>query len=314
MAQNMPEKNHIIYQASNDTGDMILTEYQVFPGIKLIYQDIHMLRYEYPAQEEKQILEIHHCREGRYEYQMGKQYYYLASGDLSVSRSGETTTEAFFPTKHYHGISIQIDTEKAPECLSCFLDDVNVRPSMLMKKFCLQQPCFIIRSTESLEHIFSELYTVPESIRTGYFKIKVLELLLFLSSLDTQISQTEQHSCPPSQVRLAKAVCSYVCANMSRHFTIEELSQKFQVSPTQLKKSFRNVYGNSVYAYVRTQKMLSAARLLQETDRTILDIAGECGYDNGSKFSKAFREVMGMTPRDFRNQKNLPIESVRLER
>ena len=94
MAQNMPEKNHIIYQASNDTGDMILTEYQVFPGIKLIYQDIHMLRYEYPAQEEKQILEIHHCREGRYEYQMGKQYYYLASGDLSVSRSGETTTES----------------------------------------------------------------------------------------------------------------------------------------------------------------------------------------------------------------------------
>ena len=314
MAQNLPEKNHIIYQAANDTGEMILTEYQVFPGIKLIYQDVHMLRYEYPAQEQKQILEIHHCREGRYEYQMGKQYYYLASGDLSVSRSGETTTEAFFPTKHYHGISIQIDTEKAPECLSCFLDDVNVRPSMLMKKFCSEQSCFIIRSTESLEHIFSELYTVPESIRTGYFKIKVLELLLFLSSLDTQISQTEQHSCPPSQVRLAKAVCSYVCANMSRHFTIEELSEKFQVSPTQLKKSFRNVYGNSVYAYVRTQKMLSAARLLQETDRTILDIAGECGYDNGSKFSKAFREVMGMTPRDFRNQKNLPIESVRLER
>ncbi len=308
------EKNHIIHEIANETGEMILTEYQVFAGIKLIYKDVHMHRYEPPEQNKNTILEINHCREGRYEYQIGKQYYYLASGDLSVSRNPETETEAFFPTRHYHGISIQIDTEKAPECLSCFLDDVNVRPSILMKKFCSAQPCFIIRSTESLEHIFSELYTVPDSIRMGYLKIKVLELLLFLSSLDTQISQTEQHSCPPSQVRLAKAVCSFVCANMNRHFTIDELSEKFQVSPTQLKKSFRNVYGNSVYAYVRTQKMLSAAKLLQETDRTILDIAGECGYDNGSKFSKAFREVMGMTPRDFRNHKNLPLESVRLER
>ena len=314
MAQNENADSRKVYQIANDSGEMILTEYQVFPGIKLIYQDVHMSRYEYPAQNEQQTLEIHHCREGRYEFQMGKQYYYLASGDLSVSRGNEAGTEAFFPTRHYHGISIRIDTAKAPACLSCFLDDVNVRPALLMEKFCSAQPCFIIRSTESLEHIFSELYTVPSSIRNGYFKIKVLELLLFLSSLDTEISQTEQHSCPPSQVRLAKAVCSYVCSHMSRHFTIEELSEKFQVSPTQLKKSFRNVYGNSVYAYVRTQKMLSAARLLQDTDRTILDIAGECGYDNGSKFSKAFREVMGMTPRDFRNQKNLPIESVRSER
>ena len=101
---------------------------------------------------------------------------------------------------------------------------------------------------------------------------------------------------------------------MSEHFTIEQLAIQFQVSPTQLKKSFRNVYGNSLYSYVRTQKMLSAARLLQDTDRTILDIAGECGYDNGSKFYKAFRSVMGVSTRDFRNNKNLPIESVRLER
>jgi len=308
----MEEKNPVIDQTANETGEMLLTEYQVFAGIKLIYKDVHMYHYEPEGQKQNSVLEINHCREGRYEYQIGRQYYYLASGDLSVSRNPET--EAFFPTRHYHGISIRIDTEKAPECLSCFLDDVNVRPAMLMKKFCSDQPCFIIRSTESLEHIFSELYTVPESIRMGYLKIKVLELLLFLSSLDTRISQTGQHSCPPSQVRLAKAVCSYVCANMSRHFTIGELSETFQVSPTQLKKSFRNVYGNSVYAYVRTQKMLSAARLLQETDRTVLDIAGECGYDNGSKFSKAFREVMGMTPRDFRNHKNLPLESVRSER
>ena len=300
--------------AENETGTMTMTDYRIFPGIRLIYKDVHMLRYAYPAPPHDALLEINHCREGRYEHRIGRQYYYLSAGDLSISRSAESGTEAYFPTSHYHGISIIIDPEKAPACFSCFLDDVNVRPQVLMEKFCAENACFIIRSTESLEHIFSELYHIPESIRMGYLKVKVLELLLFLSGLDTEISQTGLHSCPPSQVRLAKAVCSYVCSHMSEHFTIEQLAGQFQVSPTQLKKSFRNVYGDSIYSYVRTQKMLSAARLLQDTDRTILDIAGECGYDNGSKFSKAFRKVMGVSPRDFRNNKSLPIESVRLER
>ena len=300
--------------AENETGTMTLTEYLVFPGIRMIYKDVHMLRYTYPEPEHNAIIEISHCREGRYEHRIDEQYYYLSAGDLAISRSAESGTEAYFPTSHYHGITIVIDPEKAPACFSCFLDDVNVRPQALLEKFCADRSCFIIRSTERLEHIFSELYNIPESIRMGYLKVKVLELLLFLSSLDTENAQTGMHSCPPSQVQLAKEVCSYVCSHMSKHFTIEQLADRFRVSSTQLKKSFRNVYGDSLYSYVRTQKMLSAARLLQDTERTILDIAGECGYDNGSKFSKAFRKVMGVSPRDFRSNKNLPIESVRLER
>ena len=298
----------------NETGSMTETCYRVFPGITLIYRDVHMLRCEWPSPEAPGTLVIDHCREGRFEHHVGQQYYYLSAGDLSVDRSGDAPSEAYFPTSHYHGISILIDPAKAPECLSCFLDDVNVRPAVLMERLCPGDACFIIRSTERLEHIFSELYSIPDSIRMGYYKVKVLELLLFLSVLDADSSQTGTHACPPSQVRLAKAVCSYICAHMSEHYTIEQLAAQFCVSPTHLKKSFRNVYGDSVYSYARTQKMLSAARLLQETDRTILDIAGECGYDNGSKFSKAFREVMGMTPRDFRSSKGLPIESVRSER
>lgn len=46
--------------------------------------------------------------------------------------------------------------------------------------------------------------------------------------------------------------------------------------------------------------MRVAAKLLVETDRTIMDIAGEFGYDNSSKFAGAFREVLGVSPREYR--------------
>ena len=52
----------------------------------------------------------------------------------------------------------------------------------------------------------------------------------------------------------------------------------------------------STAAFLRAQKMRQAAVLLRETDRTVLDIAGQFGYDNGSKFARAFRSVIGVSP------------------
>ena len=46
--------------------------------------------------------------------------------------------------------------------------------------------------------------------------------------------------------------------------------------------------------------MHSAAAMLKSTDFTILEIAGEYGYENGSKFAGAFKAVMGMSPDEYR--------------
>ena len=45
----------------------------------------------------------------------------------------------------------------------------------------------------------------------------------------------------------------------------------------------------------------AAAELLRQTNRTVLDIAGQFGYDNASKFAKAFRDVIGVSPREYRS-------------
>ena len=109
---------------------------------------------------------------------------------------------------------------------------------------------------------------------------------------------------PKSREALIKRVQEYIGDNLETRMTIDSLSEKFHISPTQLKKSFREVTGSSVYAYIRSRRMQEAAVLLKETDQTILDIAGQCGYDNGSKFAKAFRDVTGYSPREFRNHAN----------
>ncbi|MDO4554927.1 MAG: AraC family transcriptional regulator [Lachnospiraceae bacterium] len=296
------EEEVTVYRIPGEDGDVVMTSYAVFPGIEIVYNDVHTQYCNENVTSSENILQINHCLEGRIEIGFEDDVFYLEPGDLAISGQVERGHESFFPTGHYHGITILIDVEKAPECLSCLLDDVDVSPSSLVRKFCSEDICFLMRADKSVEHIFSELYSVRDSIRRGYFKIKVLELMLFLSDVDISQNQQAGRRYTQSQVQLAKQASRYITEHLQEKLTIELLSNLFHVSPTQLKNCFKGVFGMSVYAYIKAQKMKAAARLLTGSSRTVLDIAGQFGYENGSKFAVAFRSVMGLSPKEYRRQ------------
>ncbi|CDM69868.1 AraC family transcriptional regulator [Clostridium bornimense] len=299
------EDDCVVYQISNETGEVIMTSYQVFPGIQIIYNDVHIKKCSVRMESEHiggNIFEINHCREGRIECEVGGEFFYLTPGDMSINRKKNTGNDSYFPTSHYHGVSVLVDPDLAPHCLSCILDDVNVQPASIIQKFCGESESFIIRNNKHLEHIFHELYGLPQKIRKGYFKIKVLEILLFLGGTEFKQMGVRREMYSQAQVTLAKQVCEFLSTHMEKHITIEYLSDIFHVSKTQLKNCFKGVYGVSIYAYIRTQKMQTAAILLKTTERTILDIASQYGYHNASKFAKAFRDVMGVSPKQYRNE------------
>ena len=87
---------------------------------------------------------------------------------------------------------------------------------------------------------------------------------------------------------------------MDTHITINSLALHFNISSSTLKKTFRDAYGDSIFSCIRRQKMMSAAKILKDTNKTILEIAGDYGYENGSKFSAAFKKVMGVSPSEYR--------------
>lgn len=274
----------------------------VFPGISVIYQESHMQRgeLEETGVSSDKVFEIFHCREGRMECNMAGDLCYLSPDDLLIVKSSHRSSSMFFPLKHYHGIVIRIDTEKAPECLSCFLSDVAVQPKKIKEKFCDENNYFIARANQSVEHIFSELYDVPEMIRQGYLKIKVLELMLFLSVFDVENGKSCNRSISSNQAEIAKNIADYLTENMYEKITLKQAAEKFHVSETAIKNAFKAVYGVSFYAYIKTMKMESASYMLEYTGKTVLEIASEHGYDNASKFAVAFRSVKGVPPGEYR--------------
>ena len=302
-----------VWEQSIHTADAMpegvcMMSYEVFPGITVIYNDIRAERLSGRRCGGGSVFEINHCRKGRIEYELaeseGDEFRYLASGDLSVSCRTDFRENAYFPLRYYQGITVLIDTGQTPGCLSCFLDDVEVHPELLMKKFDNSGRGYVARSNESIEHIFSELYSVPEEIKKGYLKVKILELLLFLSAMKPKKTE-ETKMVSAAHARLAKGVCRYLAERMDQKITLDMLAAAFHVSVTLIKTCFRDVYGVSVYSYIRSQKMEKAAVMLRETDMQITEIAGELGYDNSSKFAKAFKGIRGVTPGEYRKNQTL---------
>ncbi|MDO4490449.1 MAG: AraC family transcriptional regulator [Lachnospiraceae bacterium] len=275
--------------------------YQVFPGIQLRFYDIHGESYWMDTQAGEEEFEIIHCREGRVEECRREHFYCLSAGDLTVCPTESGRIYRHFPLRHYHGMTIIVNLRQAPRCLSCFLEDVNVEPGALREKFCSSPGAFVARSQPAVAHIFSELYSVPEKIQKGYFKVKVLELFLFLSCVDISTDEWVKRNYSPSQRQLAMEICDYLNDHMDRRVTIEQLAGRFHVSETQIKASVKSVCGVSVSSYIRMLKMKTAARMLRDTDLTVLQVSSRFGYDNASKFSSAFKKVMGVTPKEYRN-------------
>lgn len=290
-----------IYRSQDSTGDCEVTVYPVFSGIELVYYDVHMQSCDINLAKGREMLIITHCQEGRieFEYKNGE-YLYLASGDLSIQKNTENIRHRYCPLSHYHGVSVAIDMNRVPRCFSCILDDVFVSPEELEMKFCSEKPYSIMRENISIEHIFSELYSVPENIRKGYHKVKVLELLLFLSGLEYKGESEERRYFSRSQVTAAKEAKKYLLAHLDEHITITELADMLGISSTSLKICFKGVYGDTINGYITNCKMQKAALLLKSTDKSVLEIAGIVGYNNGSKFAGAFRRVMNKSPNEYR--------------
>ncbi|MEA4891820.1 MAG: AraC family transcriptional regulator [Peptococcaceae bacterium] len=296
------DEDRAVFRVQDQTGEGIMIYHAVFPGAYLSYNDFHMQGCDSKFRTNVDMFCIDHCREGRIEQDMGNgAYSYLEAGDLKIDKRKKHDTHFVFPLCHYHGITVTLYVEEAAKTLATDLTGFSIDLYALQRKFCAERNLNMIRGQGTIEHIFSELYTVPNRIRKPYFKLKVLELLLFLDTLEIPADQGDRPYFYKSQVEKIKALQAYMTADVQNHYTLEELSTRFDIPLTAMKICFKGVYGTSIFAYMRVYRMNQAAVLLRsDREKNIAEIAGQVGYDSPSKFSIAFKEVMGKSPLEYR--------------
>ncbi|RAU95712.1 helix-turn-helix domain-containing protein [Paenibacillus sp. YN15] len=102
---------------------------------------------------------------------------------------------------------------------------------------------------------------------------------------------------------LMKQVLAYIDRHYTRRITLEELAGIAHMSSTAFSRYFTRYNGIGPAQYIKRKRIAQAIRLLEETDRTILDIAMDCGFQNISNFYKAFHSLTRQAPGDYRNDR-----------
>ncbi len=106
-----------------------------------------------------------------------------------------------------------------------------------------------------------------------------------------------------SQLRPAMEFMQY---HYDQPLTLEDVAKQAHLSVSRLAHLFKEQVGITVIEYLTNIRINEAKRRLLTGDRNCTQICFEVGYNNQSYFTRIFKQVVGMTPRQFRQENKRP--------
>ncbi|WP_323735784.1 AraC family transcriptional regulator [Methanosphaera sp. ISO3-F5] len=137
---------------------------------------------------------------------------------------------------------------------------------------------------------------MEENIKRSYYKLKVLELLLFISNSDIKSITDKFPTLKVENVKKIKEIRNYLICNIDENITLDDLSLKYNISKTTIKTYFKTIYGKALITWRREYRLNMASILLKNNDLTVADVSHHVGYMDESKFIKSFKKYYGLTP------------------
>jgi AraC-like DNA-binding protein len=146
-----------------------------------------------------------------------------------------------------------------------------------------------------------EIVTEPpgETFRLFFLRLKAEELICrLLMELE---KRDEKHVYPLNShdIQTIYKVKEQMLEHLETPPVIKELAVRAGMSPTKLKRLFRQIFGNSIFNYYQESRMKEAARLLKADRLSVSDVGYQLGFTNLSHFSKVFAAHIGMKPKQY---------------
>jgi AraC-like DNA-binding protein len=140
---------------------------------------------------------------------------------------------------------------------------------------------------------------VAKGLRQLYYHTRALELLyLLLEQLNNRTGGPFKTTDPEHIARIFQAK-TLLIRDLSEPPTIATLAGAVLMSESQLKQSFREVFGVSIYQYFQQERLERAKQLLSENNRTVKEVGYELGFTNIGHFSRLFERLYHVKPKKF---------------
>ena len=150
------------------------------------------------------------------------------------------------------------------------------------------------------KRIFEKLCTHSD---TGLLRDRMMQQSLLLELLylmgDIGEESTVREARKSNNERAIRYALDYIHTHLTADLSLSALAEVVSFSPIHFHNCFRAATGRTLRDYVEEQRIKHAIRLLVGTERTLSEIAYECGFSSQAYFSYAFKRRMKTTPRDY---------------
>ena len=182
----------------------------------------------------------------------------------------------------------------------CWLefDGLRAKESLELMGLSVNQPIY-----NPIHHEFETkmkdemIYIVRNKKETPFHLIG--HLYIFLDALTRSV---RTYRTTTSKVRdfYIKEALAYIDNNYMRDISIEDIAESSGLNRSYFGKIFRESVGKTPQEFLINYRMIKAAQLLRLTNYPIHEIGNAVGYPNQLHFSRAFKSVYGVSPRNWR--------------
>ena len=132
-------------------------------------------------------------------------------------------------------------------------------------------------------------------------KVKLLNLLVTLIRYYGYNEGSEiNHTKRKQDLIKINNIVDYIDHNFTKKIHQENIAKILHMNPSYSTMFFKKYLGVSPSEYISKRRVNMAIEYLKNTDKTMIDISGLCGFDSVSNFYKIFKKLSGKVPSNFR--------------
>lgn len=166
---------------------------------------------------------------------------------------------------------------------------------------------------ETLQYQLAEIMYVMRKKETGYIfeaassVYKILNILISHFQTDIPEGRVIQGRIEENSryfTRISRII-RYIDRNYTKKISSSDLAEREKINPSYLSRFFHEKTGYTFSKYVAFVRLQKSLKSLVSAESNISDIALEYGFSSVKAYNTAFREIMSMTPTEWRNEKQL---------
>ena len=150
------------------------------------------------------------------------------------------------------------------------------------------------QARRDVEYILECMVAEKDEEQTGYESV----LTSYLNVLLVKMLRSSDKGEMPEDIW--QSVKSYIDTNARGHITLTDLAERCFYNPSYFSRAFKQKFGSSLTEYVRFRRIELAKMRLETEDESIESVMQKVGFTDRSAFYRAFSELVGMTPAEYR--------------